>query len=63
MTLFGAFTWNDHGIWCNACGEIQVPSWDIDDDTEEPEQCCVCGWPDEFDPVAAGFVDEDELTQ
>jgi len=54
------FTVNEHGIWCDGCGELIAPEFHIDDDYVCPSQCKRCGWPDEFDPVEAGFVDGDE---
>ncbi|MGI9422722.1 MAG: hypothetical protein ACR2PA_05985 [Hyphomicrobiaceae bacterium] len=61
-SMSGNFTETQDGIWCNACGELIAAGWQLveEPDIEPPKQCPRCGWPDEFDPAAAGFVDEGE---
>jgi len=52
-------TTNDHGLWCDACGEHLATAEQLDDaEFWAPEQCTRCGWPDEFDPVRSGFADD-----
>ena len=46
------WTLNEHGLWCDVCGELIAAPWNIDEDYEAPEVCPNCGWPDEFDPEA-----------
>lgn len=60
--MFGWSEINEHGMWCTFCGAHLASSWEVDEtDWQGPEQCPRCGAPDEFDPVRAGFVDEDEI--
>ena len=59
--MFGKFEYNEDGLWCNACGEQLATNDEVEEDSFiEPDQCNTCDWPHEFDPVAAGLVDEDE---
>ncbi|MGI9411964.1 MAG: hypothetical protein ACR2OV_17930 [Hyphomicrobiaceae bacterium] len=59
--MFGKFEYNENGLWCSACGELLATNDEVEaEDFIEPDQCATCGWPEEYDPVAAGFVDEDE---
>ena len=44
------FTINEHGLWCDACGELVAAPWTVDETYRPPETCPTCGWPDEFDP-------------
>lgn len=54
------WTRNDHGFWCNFCGECLKPDFHFDSDDEwddfekdlEDGNCRSCGAPDEFDPEA-----------
>lgn len=47
------WTVNQHGIWCNSCGERLCPEWLMDDDDVEfDERCPTCGYPD-LEEVAA----------
>lgn len=39
--------WNEHGLWCTACGNHIAAAWTIDDDDyDPPETCKQCGFPD-----------------
>lgn len=49
-------TVNDDGIWCDFCGEILVVPWQVDDDTECPENCGTCGAPDDAEAMADYFT-------
>lgn len=34
---------NDHGVWCDACGELIWPEWFEEyENGEEPEYCPSC---------------------
>lgn len=38
------FTVNDHGMWCNWCGECIAPSWFFEDEDFAPRESCKgCG--------------------
>lgn len=52
------FSRNEHGFWCDFCGECQKPDFHFDRDDEWDEYeaeledtcCCNCGMPDDFCP-------------
>jgi rubrerythrin len=45
------FEQNEHGLWCQVCGEHIAAPWHLaDEDFQAPDNCPNCGWPDEFDP-------------
>lgn len=54
------WTQNEHGFWCDFCGDNLKPSFHFDDDEEWDEYeadlhertCPNCGAPDDFDPDA-----------
>jgi hypothetical protein len=46
------FEVNEHGLWCQVCGEHIAAPWNITETYIPPENCKRCGWPDEFDPEA-----------
>lgn len=54
------WTRNDHGFWCDFCGECLKPDFhfEYEDEWDEFEKdledggCRACGAPDEFDPEA-----------
>lgn len=38
------FSVNDHGMWCNQCGECIAPNWFFEDEDFEPRETCkACG--------------------
>lgn len=49
-------TRNEHGFWCNFCGNLLAAPWNFDSDEEadafDPASCDQCGAPDEIDPEA-----------
>ncbi|WP_180897154.1 hypothetical protein [Martelella soudanensis] len=54
------WTRNDHGFWCDFCGDCLKPDFHFDSEDEwdafekdiEDSNCRNCGAPDEFDPEA-----------
>ena len=64
MPVTGTFDVNEWGLWCAACGQLLALPDEMDEESfEQPEQCKHCGWPDEFDPVRAGFADAPTVQQ
>lgn len=58
--MFEWWSRNEHGFWCNVCGDCLKPDFHFDSDDEWEEyqdelkdgQCRQCGAPDEIDPEA-----------
>lgn len=47
-----AFHHNDHGVWCPSCGEMLAGAQQVDDDWMEPDECRVCGFPEDIEMMA-----------
>lgn len=45
------FDRNEHGLWCPSCGELIAAAWH-DDEGFAPDQCRVCGYPDDIEMMA-----------
>lgn len=60
--MFGWYTRNEQGFWCNVCGDVLKPDFHFDSDEEwdefeneledESRGCRSCGAPDGIDPEA-----------
>lgn len=54
--FFDWWTRNEHGFWCNVCGNLlkSIFHFDTPDEADEyePQGCDQCGAPDEIDPEA-----------
>jgi predicted RNA-binding Zn-ribbon protein involved in translation (DUF1610 family) len=50
--------YNEHGLWCPACGEHIAAPWNMGNDYQAPESCKTCGFPD-FEDGHGYFTDEE----
>lgn len=39
------FSVNEHGLWCDWCGELIAPPWFFEDEDYRPPEACKCGFP------------------
>ncbi len=46
------FDRNEHGLWCPSCGEMIANADHLDEDGMEPDECRVCGYPEDIDAMA-----------
>ena len=58
----GVFMQNEHGVWCPSCGELIANGDQVDDDWMEPDECRVCGFPEDIEAMADFHLgDADDL--
>jgi hypothetical protein len=54
------FMRNEHGLWCPSCGELLAGPGGTDEEGLEPDECRVCGFPDNIEKMADYHCGDDE---
>lgn len=55
-----SFTQNEHGLWCPSCGERLAGPALVDEEGLEPEECRVCGFPEDIEKMAEYHCGDDD---
>ena len=50
--MSGIWFLNEQGLWCVSCGNCIMTDREISEDSEEPEICNQCGFPDNIEQMA-----------